>query len=293
MGSGLRDDAPRVIAAIAALVTLAVAMGVSSIPSRVTLPASEAEALAAQADRLAADGNADAAIAPLLRLQRTHPQTVAYVHQLAVLYGGAGRHDAEAEAWERFMASSPRPEQACPHLPIAYQRQGQATRALAAFDKCLELAAAEAGILTAAAAAHEAAGNTARARAIHEQALAANPSSIDHIVALSRLSLAAGDVPAAHAMAQRAVATDPQSVRALHAMARALVALDQPHEARLHLERAQAIAPDNAELELVAGMIEEAESNLEAALNRYNRALALDRNLAEARERRDALRRRR
>jgi len=75
--------------------------------------------------------------------------------------------------------------------------------------------------------------------------------------------------------------------------ARALLRLERSNEARGYVERAMSLEPDNADLHLALGLVEEAEGNLEAAFNRYNRALVLNPRLAEASQRRDALRRRR
>lgn len=57
--------------------------------------------------------------------------------QLATIHNRLGQFRQEAEVWERFVLIAPRPEEACPDLPRAYERAHIREKALEASRRCI------------------------------------------------------------------------------------------------------------------------------------------------------------
>lgn len=79
------------------------------------------------------------ALAPTLALVEKYPTQQVYLERLALIYQGLGRRADEAKTWERFMARSLRPADACPTVADAYAAAGDAAAALASYEKCFQL----------------------------------------------------------------------------------------------------------------------------------------------------------
>ena len=78
---------------------------------------------------------------PLVQeLVRAHPDdpTIAYWH--AEVLRGLGQPADEAAAWERVIELTHSADAACPPLPQAYARQGDAATSMAAYERCANLA---------------------------------------------------------------------------------------------------------------------------------------------------------
>ncbi|HVL69194.1 MAG TPA: hypothetical protein VM364_18190 [Vicinamibacterales bacterium] len=286
-----RPDPLRILGA---LVALAVVSATPAFVSRVGEARQGAghAALAAEARQALARGDAAGAIPPLSALHEAHPHTLSYMRDLAAAHTQAGREEA-VRMWELVAERSATPAAACPQLAIAYERLGRADAALRAIERCLALLPEDTSLMLSAARGYRDRGDTQKAKELHERALSLDPASFEHARELAILDLEEGYPMRALQRAEQAVSAAPQDVTALHTAARALLRLERSNEARGYVERAMSLEPDNADLHLALGLVEEAEGNLEAAFNRYNRALVLNPRLAEASQRRDALRRRR
>src|SRR4029079_6051815 len=81
------------------------------------------------------------------------------------------------EAWEKYMALSPAPAEACPALPLAYAQLRQPERALAAYERCARMTPDDADALMDLGKAYESAGRHAEARAALERAAAIDPDN--------------------------------------------------------------------------------------------------------------------
>ena len=79
------------------------------------------------------------ALPPTERLANQLSTEAIYQDRLARILHELHRPDAEAQAWERVMAASPTPVDACPMIAEAYQEAGVTDRAIAAFERCASL----------------------------------------------------------------------------------------------------------------------------------------------------------
>ena len=74
---------------------------------------------------------------PLAReLDRTYPREAQVTFWLARVHHGLDDAASEATAWERYVALSPAPEEACPALPEAYAHAGRPAESLHAYERC-------------------------------------------------------------------------------------------------------------------------------------------------------------
>jgi hypothetical protein len=75
-------------------------------------------------------------------LEAAHPDDAVIAFWLAEIAGGLGRAD-EGDRWARVLALTDDADAACPAMPEAYARVGQASRAATAYARCAGVAAAE------------------------------------------------------------------------------------------------------------------------------------------------------
>ena len=94
--------------------------------------ADDVRELAEQSRALFQAGRYEEALAPALTLHGAHPANLVYLRDLAMIYKALGRSRDEADAWERFVAASPTPQEACPHLGDAYSTLGLVARVMRA-----------------------------------------------------------------------------------------------------------------------------------------------------------------
>ncbi|HMD36016.1 MAG TPA: tetratricopeptide repeat protein [Vicinamibacterales bacterium] len=71
-----------------------------------------------------------------LELEKTYPEEPLVAYWIGRIRNGLGDRAAEAAAWERYVAISPTPEEACPAWPEAIAATRGAADALDAFARC-------------------------------------------------------------------------------------------------------------------------------------------------------------
>jgi tetratricopeptide (TPR) repeat protein len=79
------------------------------------------------------------ALAPTERLTKVLPGQAIYHERLALILRELDRPADEAAEWERMMAASPTPVDACPMVAEAKKRAGHTGAALASLEKCASL----------------------------------------------------------------------------------------------------------------------------------------------------------
>jgi tetratricopeptide (TPR) repeat protein len=79
------------------------------------------------------------ALPPTERLTKALPGQAIYHERLALILKALDRPAEEAAEWERMMAVSPTPVDACPMVAEAKKRAGDIDAALAALEKCASL----------------------------------------------------------------------------------------------------------------------------------------------------------
>src|SRR5688500_14264936 len=123
------------------------------------------------------------ALEPTERLTRQFPTQAVYFDRLARIQHELGRPHSEARAWEGVFRTSPTPQDACPMLPVAYERIPDPVKALDAYERCVQVSPADPDLLLFLGRAYNAAGRAEPARQVLEQALAIAPDYPDvHLV---------------------------------------------------------------------------------------------------------------
>jgi predicted Zn-dependent protease len=90
------------------------------------------------------EGRFQEALPLALDLSRAYPDEPDVATSLARIYHGLGDPSNEARAWEKYVATSPAPAEACPALTQAYQQAGQSAEAQNAAARCAEFEARDA-----------------------------------------------------------------------------------------------------------------------------------------------------
>jgi tetratricopeptide (TPR) repeat protein len=86
------------------------------------------------------DGRFAEALPLAIELDRTYPRQPQIAFWLARVHHGLNDAAREAAAWERYVATSPAPAEACPALPEAYEHAAQPDASLRAYERCAEWA---------------------------------------------------------------------------------------------------------------------------------------------------------
>ena len=137
------------------------------------------------------------ALPPTERLATQLSSQAVYHARHARILHALQRPEAEAGAWERVMTTSPTPVDACPMVAEAYQRAGDADRAIAAFERCATLPPIDPDFLLALGQALAGAGRPAEARRAFERGLAVAPEYPDLHLLLGIRRFSDGDRPGA------------------------------------------------------------------------------------------------
>jgi tetratricopeptide (TPR) repeat protein len=81
----------------------------------------------------------DEALPPTQRLATQLPTHAIYHERHALILRELSRPADEAQAWERMMAASPTPVDACPMIAEAYEKAGDPAKARSALERCASL----------------------------------------------------------------------------------------------------------------------------------------------------------
>jgi tetratricopeptide (TPR) repeat protein len=141
-----------------------------------------------EVERLIAVGRFDAALPIALDLQRTYPEQPLVTQWLALIYRGLGRRAEEAAAWERYVAASSEPGEACPAIARAYEALEDKERALEWFERCVAYAPDQPEPLADLAAAWERAGDRRQALDGYRRAVRLDPGDPALVAKVTRLS---------------------------------------------------------------------------------------------------------
>ena len=110
-------------------------------------------------------------------LERAYPDQPDIAFWQARIHHGLNDPRQEAAAWERYVAASPAPAEACPAVAEAYARAGQPADSLRAYERCAEWAPDEAEALIDLAEAYALNRREGDACAAFERAAAIDPTN--------------------------------------------------------------------------------------------------------------------
>jgi tetratricopeptide (TPR) repeat protein len=141
-----------------------------------------------EVEHAVAVGRFDDALLLALDLQRTYPDEPLVAQWLGHIYRGLGRRGEEASAWERYVAQSSEPAEACPAIAHAYEALEDRGRALAWFERCVSYGPDQPERLTDLAAAWERAGDRRQALDGYRRAARLDPGDPSLVAEVARLS---------------------------------------------------------------------------------------------------------
>jgi tetratricopeptide (TPR) repeat protein len=159
---------------------------------------------------LYAAGKYDQALAPTERLANALSSQAVYHSRLARVYHELNRPADEARSWERFMATSPTPIDACPMVARAYDRAGRPELAIAALERCATFQPVNPDFLVYLGQALIAAGRPADARRAFERGLEIEPKYADLHLLLGVRQFDQGELRPARRSFERFLALAPQ-----------------------------------------------------------------------------------
>lgn len=126
-----------------------------------------------------AEGRFAEALPLAMELDRAYPRQAPIALLLARVHHGLNDAVQEAAAWERYVATSPAPAEACPALAEAYARAGQPAESLRAYERCAQLAPDDPEALINLGDAYVRQGRGREARAAFERAVDFDPENVD------------------------------------------------------------------------------------------------------------------
>lgn len=212
------------------------------------------------------------ALEPTIELTRAFPNQQVYAERLALIYQRLDRPADEAAAWERVVAVSPTPVDACPAMPDAYVRAaGLTEQAIDAFTRCSAFDPGNTDMLFYLARAQEQIGRHDLAEQSYREAVRIDDTNGDSQLGLARLDLRAGRVEAAKRAAIAVLKIYPNHADALLIAGLGAQRLGQGSEARQYLERALAVSESYADVHIALGILDFSEGNIAAARGHFLR----------------------
>ena len=218
----------------------------------------------------------DDALAATLDLVERYGARPDYLARLAGIYNGMHRATDETAAWERFMAVSAHPDQACPMVGRAYRGLGQYAQAIEAFTRCLAADPGDAKLVYFLGLGYEWAGELEVARRQYTRAIAMAPPGYDYRVSMARLDLHQGALTDARDRAAAVLTQVPTHIEG--ALVAGLAELRAGHRggARKYLELAAQLAPEYFDVRLALGILDYSESRMPQARGHFEAAFLSD-----------------
>jgi len=155
-------------------------------------------------------GRFEDALEPTLRLTGKMPSQAMYFNRLANIYRELGRHSDEARSWEGVFAVSATPVDACPMLGQAYEAAHETTRAIGAFERCLEVDPDNPDAMLYLGRAYQGVGRGADARRVLEKGLALAPGYSDLYLLLGVRNYLDGRIDVARQQFERFLELSPE-----------------------------------------------------------------------------------
>ncbi len=227
-------------------------------------------------------GKNDDALAAWNRTVELDPRFAAAMNGIAAIHLEAGRLDDGIAMLERAVKAKPEFADAHFNLALALAQKGQLDDAISSLTTASQLAPKDPAPLVELSALYTKQRKMEQAKAAAKQAVELDPKS-----ALARMSYgvqlsAAGDQQGAIRELEAAIAISPELHEAKLALARALLRADRPVDASKHLESLTNVLSNNAAMWSDLGAALAKQGKFDGAIAQFDRALALDPELASA-----------
>lgn len=254
-----------------------------------SLTPEEARVLVSRSEKLLRQDKYEEALGPVLKLYHAYPDSHIYAGQAARIFHKLHRYREEAELWEEFRENAPRPEEACPQIGQAYEKQGLSKEALSAYEWCLAEEPNNTDAIFYLAHALERDGQFDRAGELYRRGLSLSPTYGDLRVGLARVLLRQGRPAEAKEAVSQVLQRRPEDSDALYVLGMIYFRLENLRQARQYLEKGVRQADGNPDFHIALAQVAERENNISDAILHYNRALELSPDNKGLRARRDAL----
>jgi tetratricopeptide (TPR) repeat protein len=253
-------------------------MGVSNTGQRDprALPPEEVKKLVTLSDSRFHKGEYKEALEPALKLYNSYPENPVYLQRLADIHNRLGQYKEEAAMWELFLQHAPLPWEGCPQIGKAYEKQGNRTQALHAFERCLAFDTTDSDSLFFLAHALEMERQLDRAGKLYEQCVSYSPKYSDCQLGVARVQFRRGRVAQAKKIAGEVLSRSPNNTDALLVMALVNWSQGNLAEGRRILERAVKLSDRYTDLYLVLGRIAERQGDTKLARASYEHVHKLD-----------------
>jgi len=227
------------------------------------------------------------ALPPLERLTELQPKNHVYWWERTSVCRALHRPRDAAFALEQFVKTAPVPGEACPQLGFLYRELGEKEASLDAFRRCAALNPSDLQDAFYLGHAYELDNRVDEALAVYRGALRLGFNADDE-AGVGRMLLRKGELQAAYEAVAPTLARNPGNADALFVAGVARSRQGRYDEARALLSRG-ASHGDSADFEYALGLIAEIQDRREEAIARYDVALGLDPQNADARAHRARL----
>ncbi|MFA6030703.1 MAG: tetratricopeptide repeat protein [Elusimicrobiota bacterium] len=240
-----------------------------------TLSEPRARALAEKLDEGRRDGEPLKVLSAARALLRAFPDRPEYLQAEADALSLLGRPGAAAASWEEYLASAPRPTEACPALGKAYEAAGRLEKALDAHRRCMKLDPTNPDFGFYVGLADERLGREEDAEKAYLEVLSARPENTDSRIGLARLRQRQKRYSEADALLRAVLSTSPDNADAL--ITAALVARDSGRraEAKAYLRKAILHSPSYQDPYRILGRMQEQDGESADALRTWEALLSL------------------
>lgn len=217
------------------------------------------------------------------KLRALYPENHIYARDLALAKHGLGQYAEEAKVWESYMLIAPIPVHGCPDVGNAWQKAGNATKALQAFKRCWQLEPQNSDMIFNFARALERMGQNAEAAAMYRAGLLQSPKYFDLTIGLGRVTLRSGDAAEARRLAEQVLAERPDYSDALLLLGSANLKLNDAEGAKAAFRRGIEASPNYTDIYVALGRVLEDEKKNDEALAVFQKALSIDPSREDAR----------
>jgi tetratricopeptide (TPR) repeat protein len=216
------------------------------------------------------------ALEPTRALVERFPSQHVYLERLAQIYHALARYSDEAETWERVLTVAPNTEYVCPDIGSAYEKAGNLTAAVDAFQRCVKLDPRNPESLYYLARTYQRADQSSAAERAYRDVLTLEPTHVDGAVGLAALRLRDNAPGEALALVEPILRRFPDNADLLLVAGLSYHRLDRRDEARHAIARGLELEDAYPDLHIAMGIIDFGDGRRREARTHFERAVTLE-----------------